>query len=137
MTCYKCGRIGHIANDPKCPQYKKPERRQIYATQVVDDRSESEMPDQGNINPQGNQSDAPVPESGESQDEEQGAHPNENDSPDGSQYKGEQSSSEDYNDSSLHSEDVEPIYIRAMNDEGGPSINLASIQFENADWQSR
>jgi len=69
------------------------------------------MPDQGNINPQGNQSDAPVPESGESQDEEQDACPNENDSPDGSQYKGKQSSSEDYDDSSLHSEDVEPIYI--------------------------
>jgi len=111
MTCYKCGRIGHIANDPKCPQYKKSERRQMYATQVVDDRSESEMPDQGNINPQGNQSDAPVPESGESQDEEQDARPNENDSLDGSQYEGEQSSSEDYDDSSLHSEDVEPIYI--------------------------
>jgi len=37
MMCYKCGKLGHIATDPKCPQYKKPERRQLYATQVVDD----------------------------------------------------------------------------------------------------
>jgi hypothetical protein len=24
LTCYKCGKVGHIATDTKCPQYKKP-----------------------------------------------------------------------------------------------------------------
>ena len=31
LTCYKCGKVGHIASDTKCPQYKKPKQRQIYA----------------------------------------------------------------------------------------------------------
>jgi len=44
LTCYKCGKVGHIASDTKCPQYKKPEQRQIFATQVLDDRSDSEQP---------------------------------------------------------------------------------------------
>ena len=136
MMCYKCGKIGHIATDPKCPQYKKPERRQIYATQVVDDRSESELPDQEQADPQGSHCEAPVPESGESQDEEPSTQLYEDDCPEGSQYEGEKSSSEEYDNSSSPSEDDEPIYIRAMNYEAGPSNNPAPAQFEDADWQS-
>jgi Zinc knuckle len=40
-TCFKCGKIGHIATDPQCPQYKKLVQHQIFAAQVVDDRSEN------------------------------------------------------------------------------------------------
>jgi len=69
MTCYKCGKLGHIATDPKCPQYKKPEQRQLYATQVVDNQSENELHDQEQTDLQGSQYEALVPESGESQDE--------------------------------------------------------------------
>jgi len=32
LTCYKCGKVGHIASDTKYLQYKKPEQRQIFAT---------------------------------------------------------------------------------------------------------
>jgi len=137
MTCYKCGKYGHIATEPKCPQYKKPERRQMYATQVIDDRSENELPDQEQVNPLESQCDTPVHESGESQVEGAGAQPSEDDYPEGSQYDGEKSSSDEYDDSSLLSEDEEPIYIRTMNNEGGPSVMPASVQFEDADWQSR
>jgi hypothetical protein len=36
-TCYRCGKVGHFTSDPKCPQYKKPEQRCIFAAQVIDD----------------------------------------------------------------------------------------------------
>jgi hypothetical protein len=32
LMCYKCGKVGHISTNPKCPQYKKPEWQQIFAT---------------------------------------------------------------------------------------------------------
>jgi len=137
MTCYKCGKMGHIATDPKCPQYKKPERRQLYATQVIDDRSENELHDQEQTDSQGSQYEALVPESGESQDEGPSTQLYEDECPEGSQYEDEKSSSEESDDSSSPSEDDEPIYIRAMNYEAGPSINPAPAQFEYADWQSR
>ena len=85
---------------------------------------------------QGSQYEALVPESGESQDEGPSAQPYENECPEGLQYEGKKSSSEEYNDSSSPSEDDKPIYIWAMNYEAGLSINLALVQFEDADWQS-
>jgi hypothetical protein len=45
LTCFKCGKVRHIANDPKCPQYKKPVQCQMFAVQVIDDTSESEQCD--------------------------------------------------------------------------------------------
>ena len=46
LTCYKCGKVGHIVSYPKCPQYKKPEQQQMFAAQVLDDRLENGQPDQ-------------------------------------------------------------------------------------------
>ena len=136
MMCYKCGKLGHIATNPKCPQYKKPERRQLYATQVIDDQSENELHDQEQTDSQGSQYEALVPESGESQDEGPSTHLNEDECPEGSQYEDKKSSSEESDDFSLPSEDDKPIYIQAMHYEAGLSINPAPAQFDYADWQS-
>jgi hypothetical protein len=40
MTCYRCGKVGHISSDLKCPQYKKPEQRQLFAAQVISDQDQ-------------------------------------------------------------------------------------------------
>jgi hypothetical protein len=42
--CFKCGKVRHIATNPKCPQYKKLVQHQIFATQVVNNRSENGQP---------------------------------------------------------------------------------------------
>src|SRR5712671_4317083 len=42
LTCFKCGKVGHFANDPKCPQYKKPEQQRMFAAQIVNDLSDAE-----------------------------------------------------------------------------------------------
>jgi hypothetical protein len=49
LTCYCCGKTGHIASDSKCPQYKKPEQQQIFAAQVLDDRSDGKQPEQTEV----------------------------------------------------------------------------------------
>ena len=84
----------------------------------------------------GSQCDAPVPESGESQDKRLDMLLTEDKYPKGSQYEGEQPSSEEYNDSSPLSEDEKPIYIQAMNNEWDPSMNLAPTQLKDTDWRS-
>jgi len=68
LTCYRCSKIGHIASDTKCPQYKKPEQRQIYTAQVVDDRSDDDQIDhQESLNAWNN-----VPDTGGKEDPEEG-----------------------------------------------------------------
>ena len=46
LMCYRCSKARHIASDPKCPQYRKPEQWQLFAAQVINDRLEGEHPDQ-------------------------------------------------------------------------------------------
>ena len=46
LTCYKCGKVSHIATDSKCLLYQKPKLWQIYAAQVVDNWSDTDQPDQ-------------------------------------------------------------------------------------------
>ena len=43
-TCFKCGKVGHIATNPKCPEYKKPTQRQMFTAQIIDDTSENDLP---------------------------------------------------------------------------------------------
>jgi len=148
LTCYKYGKVGHIASDTKCLQYKKPEQRQIFAAQVLDDRLDSKQP---------NHMELPK-ESKEAPEEVKGnlnKEPCEQDNcPEGSQYDDEESSYEEYDGYVLPSDDEEPVYIWAMSTEGGesPSSVLKSerpspapkgesssstaMKFEDVDWKS-
>ena len=141
LSCYKCGKLGHISSDPKCPQYKKPEQRQIFATQILDDRSDGDQPDQAE------------PPEGQEQVQEPEGEDNLEDNPDGSQYDDEESSYDEYEGYAPPSEDRELEYIRAMSDEaimsplltdssesstpGATSANTPNMQFDSVDWQSR
>jgi len=148
LTCYKCSKVGHIASDTKCPQYKKPEQRQIFATQVLDDRSDSEQP---------NHMELPK-ESEEALEEVEGnlnKEPHKQDNcPEGSQYDDEELFYEEYDGYVPPSDDEEPIYIWAMSTEGGESPSSAlknecsspapkgesssstAMKFEDVDWKS-
>jgi hypothetical protein len=129
--CYKCGKAGHIASDTSCPQYKKPEQRQIYAAQVVDDRSEGEKSDQKEIaEPQSEMNE--VTEEVPIEDIED--CPDSDENPDGPQYKEEESSYEDYDGYATPLDDDEPVYIRAMHeDESG--AKTAPVHLEDIEWQ--
>ncbi len=156
LTCYRCSKTGHISSDPGCPQYRKPEQRQIFAAQVVDDRSDGDQPD--------------TAQHLEAQDETSGPDveitcdegPNEqiaqDECPDGSQYDDEEPRYDEY-DGYAQPSDEEPEYIRAMNDnaegeatpiivdEGSASTihiehaegstSSTSIQFDDVDWKPR
>ena len=37
LTCFKCGGTGHIASNPKCPQYAKPSRPRVNAQRLLDE----------------------------------------------------------------------------------------------------
>jgi len=135
LTCYRCGKVGHIASDTKCPQYQKPEQRQIYAAQVVDDRSDDgQLDHKESMNAQ-----AEAPESGDKGDPEEGPgeHQFQDDCLDGSQYDDERSPYDDYNGYALPSDDEEPVYIRAMSDDEDASSAPNPTQFSNVDWKSR
>jgi len=149
LTCYKCGKVGHIASDTKCLQYKKPEQRQIFAAQVLDDRSDSK---------QLNHIELPE-ESEEAPEEVEGnldKEPHEQDNcPEGFQYDDKESFYKEYDGYAPPSDDKEPVYIWAISTEGGenPSSALESehsspapkgessssttMQFEDVDWKSR
>jgi hypothetical protein len=135
LTCYKCGKVGHISSDPKCPQYKRPEQRQIFAAQVVDDRSDGEHPI--TEEPLQNNEENPELEQGEDPDENPEEQNAQEEFPDGSQYEDEQSSYEEYDGYEAPSDYEEPVYIRAISDEAGPSTGPAPINFEDVDWQPR
>jgi hypothetical protein len=136
LTCYRCGKSGHIASDTKCPQYKKPEQRQLFAAQVIDDRSESERPDQ-----EGHQSDELQDEHSHEEASEEEADQPSNASPDGnlggSQYDEEQSSYEEFDGYEPRTDDDEPIYIRAMITDGDANMSSAPALFDDVDWQPR
>jgi len=122
LTCYKCSKVSHIASDTKCPQYKKPEQRQIFAAQVLDDRLDSKQP---------NHMELPE-ESKEALEEVKGnldKEPHKQDNcPEGSQYDDKESFYEEYDSYAPPLDDEEPVYIRAMSTEGGenPSSALKS-----------
>lgn len=59
------------------------------------------------------------------------------DCPDGLQYEDDKSPYNNYDGYALPSDDEEPVYIRAMSDEGEASTGLTLIQFDNVDWKSR
>jgi hypothetical protein len=146
LTCYKCGKTGHISSDPKCPQYKKPEQRQLFAAQVLDDRSDGDPPDQDESLEGQEQVQEPEVEKDLEEDEL-------DDNPDGSQYDDEGSSYDEYAGYAPPSEDEELEYIRAMSDDASSSSTLfdssesstsdassdqpPNTQFESVDWQSR
>ena len=132
LTCYKCGKVGHIASDIKCPQYKKLEQRQIYAAQVVDDRSDTDQPDQ--VEPQ-NTEVTEEPGMDGADDESREDLPQE-DFPDGSQYDDEGPPYDEFDRYDMPSENDEPVYIRAMSDEGEASSRSVP-QLDDLDWQSR
>jgi len=135
LTCYRCGKVGHIASDTKCLQYKKPEQQQIYVAQVVDDRSDDGQSDHRKSR---NAQDK-APESGGEKGPEEGPgeHQFQDDCLDGSQYDGEGSPYDDYDGYALPSDDEEHIYIRAMSDDEDASSASNPTQFNNVDWKSR
>jgi hypothetical protein len=137
LTCYRCGKTGHIASDPKCTQYRKPEQRQLFAAQVIDDRSENDHPEEEGIQadqPQDYNSREEVAEEGADQQSEE--TPEEN--PDGSQYDDEeQSSYEEFDGYEPVTDGDEPTYIRAMNTDGDANMSSAPAQFDDVDWQTR
>jgi hypothetical protein len=134
-TCYRCGKVGHFTSDPKCPQYKKPEQRRIFAAQVMDDRSDADQPDHADIPENlGKAAEPKVEENILDEGQEEPSAPESY--PDGLQYKDEEPSYNEYNGYVLPSEDEEPVYIWAMHeDEAGTSS--APPQFDDMDWQSR
>ena len=94
LSCFKCGKVGHFANDPKCPQYTKPEKQQMFAAQIVDDLLDGEATGLVNNVPEG---EAPLGITNEDDDYESGARaatPHEDNGPDGTQYE-EESQPED------------------------------------------
>ena len=134
LTCYRCGKTGHITTDPKCPQFKKPEQRQIFAAQVLDDRSDGEQPEQTELlDGQGRE-----PEPSEEGHLDGGAieQPEQDYCPDGSQYEDEERPYDDYDGYEQPSDSDEPIYIRAMSDED-PNVVSALEPFDDVDWRPR
>jgi hypothetical protein len=112
--------------DPKCPQYKKPEQRQIFATQVLDDRSDGERPDHD----ESTQDQEQVEEPGDSENSEGndlGEEPDQNELPDGSQFDDEEPSYDEYEGYTPPSDDEELEYIRAMSDEANASLSFNEL----------
>jgi hypothetical protein len=140
LTCYKCGKIGHISSDPKCPQFKKPERRQMFAAQVIDDRSEDESPDQNDQPDKDNALSDPDERSEHDVEEDkldnEQLELNQDDPIEGSQYDDEESPYEEFDGLDQPSENDEPIYIRAMHEED-TSVDSSFPQFKNVEWQPR
>ena len=86
LSCFKCGKVGHFANNPNCPQYTKPEKRQMFAVQIVDDLSDGEATGLVNDVPKG---EAPLGITNKDDDYESragAATPHEDNGPDGTQY---------------------------------------------------
>jgi Zinc knuckle len=136
-TCYKCGKVGHIASDPKCPQYNKPKQRRIFATQVIDDRSDTDHADRSDTDQvQSDQINASEESGEEPENKGQNELPAEGEYPDGSQYEDEELPYNDFDGYVLPSEEDEPVYIQAMN-EDETSASTVPPEFDDVDWKSR
>ena len=136
LTCYKCGKVGHIATDPKCPQYKKPTQCQMFAAQVIDDRSENDQPDADKTSEDPEET---TNTEDKSEDKDKDSEPSDHsDCPEGSQYDSERSSYEEYNGYAMPSEDdnSDLEYIRAMH-EDEVSARTSQPQLSNIDWEPR
>jgi Zinc knuckle len=135
LTCFKCGKVGHIATDPKCPQYKKSAQRQMFAAQVLDDRSDTDLPitNKPSEESEGINDAEFEPESSDKQ-EEQSDQDDHSDGPDGSQYNEDNTPCEEYNGYSMPSESdgSEVEYIRAMNE---ASSSAALQQSGKEEWE--
>jgi len=148
LTCYKCGKVSHIASDTKCLQYKKPEQQQFFATQVLDNRSDSEQPNHIELPEESKE--APEEVKG-NLDKEPGKQ---DDCPEGSQYDNKESFYKEYDGYALPSDDKKPVYIWAISTKGeestssalksehsspapkGESSSSTAMQFEDIDWKS-
>jgi hypothetical protein len=127
--------VGHIASDPKCSQYKKPEQRQIFAAQVMDDTDLTDQPNHLNA-PDGPDEDLEREVEEDTVDDSQNKLPIEEEYPDGSQYEDEESPNHyDYDKYQGPSEEDEPVYIQAMH-EDEHSAKSVPPQFDNIDWES-
>ena len=107
LICFKCSKVRHIASDTKCPQYKKPERWQIFAAQIVDDRSDSRQLDK-------------IPEdqeecldlrAEENLEKKQDEPPDQDAYPDSSQYEDKDTPYNEYNGYVPPLEDEDLVYI--------------------------
>ena len=138
LTCYKCGKIRHIVTDTKCLLYKKPIQCQIFAVQVINDRSENDQPI----------ANEPLEESEEIEDAdpkleysdkhgEQSDLDSHTDDPDGSQYDEDSVSYEEYDGYVIlpkdNNSDTEYICIM-YEDEANTSTNT-SPYLDNTDWK--
>jgi hypothetical protein len=133
LTCYHCGKTRHIASNSKCLQYKKPEQQQIFAAQVLNDRSDGEQPEQTEV--MDGQDEEPEPVKEGNLDKGSIEQPDQDYYPDSLQYEDEELSYNDYDSYEQLSDNNEPIYIQAMNDEEELSDNLAFKPFNNMDWR--
>jgi Aspartyl protease/Zinc knuckle len=139
LTCYKCGQYGHIATNPKGPQYKKPAQRQMFAAQVIDDRSEGDLPDINKPSERSEEANDANPESDTGdQQEEHSDQDDRADTTEGPHLDGDHTSYEEYDGYETPSEDddSETEYMQAMHEEGIlDSIPLPRL--EDADWELR
>jgi hypothetical protein len=120
LTCFKCGKLSHIVSNLKCPQYKKPEQRQMFAAQVVDDLSDTEAL----VHSSDTFDDGQLLDSeglGEEEiDPDAKLHvlPEEDDGPDGTQYdedvQAEDSYYKEYDGYAAPSDDDDLEYLRCM-----------------------
>ena len=96
-------------SNPKCPQYRKPKQQQIFAAQVVDDRSDSGQPNQTKVLEE--QGEHPESDNKRNIDERLDEQPEQDIYPDSSQYNNEDISYDDYKGYAPPSENKEPVYI--------------------------
>jgi len=139
-------------SNTKCPQYKKPEQQQIFAAQILDNRSDSEQLNQMELPEEVHKTEVEgiLDEEPTVQD----------DCPEGSQFDDEKLSYEEYDSYAPPSDKEEPIYIWAINidselnfsvdGEQNVSVNkglhssvnreanssIDPIQFDDDDWKS-
>ncbi|KAI0281506.1 hypothetical protein BC826DRAFT_875195, partial [Russula brevipes] len=123
LSCYKCGQIGHFSNDPKCPQYKKPEKRQMFAAQVVDDLSDKEASSRVDDAPRGEAlMGSTNPDDDSDSGVRAGASPKEDNGPDGSQYSGDSQEEDSYVDEYDELKAAQGSQLPEARQEEGPSL---------------
>ena len=134
LMCYCCSKAEHIASDPKCPQYRKPKQQQLFAAQVIDNRSEGKHLDQTEaLESQGDDD----PSIEESLENEANMPPETipDDCPDGSQYD-DKLPYKEFDSYEPPLDNDEPVYIRAMSTEGEANVSSAPALFDDINWQT-